>query len=109
MTSYEASELVSRVMKDVRAHSMYTAVVKTLARRKYRDDYDSVKAVKAFRNVADEAARGYGMEVYGKYGVPPEFPQIVRDEAAFEMRDGFEAAFENGDYAEYKQKYLRNR
>ena len=108
MMSYEAKELELWIMNNEQLYNgMVVSVEKALARRKYRGDYDSKKAVKAFRNVADEAARRYGKEAYGKYGIPPEFPPKVRDEVAEEMLRDFEIGFVNGDFEEYKQKYLR--
>ena len=99
MASYEADQLESLIMRDSRlCNGIVASVTNTLARLMHIGEYDDNKAVSAFRHIADEAARRYGIEVYGKDSIPPEFTPEVRDELAVGMMYNFIIGFENGDF-----------
>lgn len=72
---------------------------KNLARKILRGTYSSAQAVKAWRHLADAAAKQYTRE-FDTPGTPGYgiFTVADRNAAAVEFRDDFEASVEAGDY-----------
>lgn len=88
-------------------NTKFVAIIKNLSRRKFRHDYNSVKAGHAFLGFVNESCRRYGEKMFGKHRIPNCFSKQLRAAISIRMRDDFEEKFAAGEYECHKQKYLR--
>lgn len=75
---------------------MTTSILKNLATKKARGDYDSSKATKAFAYLVEAGAKKYAKEFGGTWHQMFSVP--TRMQVSKEMRDDFESEWKDGSY-----------
>jgi hypothetical protein len=86
-------------------HSQTLSILKNLATKKARGDYDREGAVKLFMYLAESGARKYARESGGDESQWHDmFPVAVRKIAATKWRDEFEVEYDLGNYESLKPK-----
>lgn len=99
--STDADELLLYIENDGDLYRQQaTPIMANLARRMLKNTYDSTKAVKLWRYLADAGAKKYTKEfgTPGPNGSFGTFTPAMRQEVARDMAESFERAIKGGEH-----------
>lgn len=103
MHDIAAQELKLYIENDSELYeNLTTPTMRNLERKKQRGSYDRIRAHKAFRNLADNAAKAYIRE-HGTWDQPKwhqVFPPATRNRVALSMLHEFEKEYALGNTIE---------